>query len=206
MIGIEIEYILKRKEGSIVSSWLEIDDIASHLEKTFRGYDLVCFSGEPAYGSLPPRLEVKTCRPIRLDEVDKFIEELREVLNYMREKLGVEPVIKPNEWSGSIHITIDRGENVDEELYSELVKSLEAVLIAVTGNPKDWAYGSKRPLVFDTLEPLKATTVGEFASSTVIQDLGSAKKLNMIAKVREEIERHGKDFTSLVRYIAKRWE
>jgi hypothetical protein len=97
-IGVEMEIVLE-KDGHVVYEKHLVEEVATRLGEL--GF---CVSVEGRAGSLPPRIEVKLCRPLKnLEDIRKYFESAIEKIR----ELGYEPrVEKWGTYSGSVHITI----------------------------------------------------------------------------------------------------
>ncbi len=97
--GIEYEIVLERN-GRVVYDEDEITKIVDTLRDL--GF---CVGYESRAGHLPPRIEIKLCKPTR--NIDEIVNYFKKALEEIR-KLGYEPRIERwGESSGSVHVTID---------------------------------------------------------------------------------------------------
>jgi len=99
-IGLEIELVILDRDGNVIYDEDVIESIVDELE-----LDGFCVDYEHTWGSTPPRVELKLCKPIK---------NVREIVNYVADaidkicRLGYNVRLGTfGKHSGSIHVTLD---------------------------------------------------------------------------------------------------
>jgi len=199
-IGMEMELVIL-KNGRVVRDEDELCEVLEELKREgFCGY-------VETFGSLPPRLEITLCKPIK--DVRKIVEYYRKLIEKLRE-LGYEVKIRWGKYSGSIHVTLDDSTSYDTSLSAFTVSDLALLFDAFSDE-----YTCRRIATYMTLTPCvggrverKLLVLDEergvaISEKPIMYSIAVAPFRNSMPQIANELTRAVKDRKFKIKLIRK---